>query len=162
MNTCNVNKYINTRYKRLMTVTDIDMIMHKKSKNHIRIVESKYPYESDNSSQDDVLKEIAKIFNFAINNGYKNEKGTPTLEVLKLVCEPKLLAEVEHQYRKRDTQEVYNIDLMKTISYLDGSEKYLKTKDEIDEFVLMEKNVLYKHNPYYASVYDKYHQLELF
>ena len=156
MNTCNVNKYINTRYNRLMTITDIDMIMHKKSKNHIRIVESKYPKEPDNTSQDDVLKEIAKIFDFAIKNGYKNEKGTPTLEVLKLVCEPHLISNVEHQYRKDTKQEVYKVNSMKTVSYLDGSEKFLQTQDEIEEFVLMEKNAQNKYNRYYETFYKQY------
>ena len=61
MNNCNVNKFVHTRYKTIMTVTDIDMLMHKKSKNHIRIIENKLPNESINNTQDDVLREVAKI-----------------------------------------------------------------------------------------------------
>ena len=41
MNTNPVNKFVNTRYRKLMTVTDIDMLFHKKKNNHIRIVECK-------------------------------------------------------------------------------------------------------------------------
>lgn len=157
MNTCNVNKYVNTRYNRLMTVTDIDMIMQKKSKNHIRIVESKYDTESKNKSQDDVLKEIARIFDYAIKKGYKDEKGrVPTLEVLKLISKPQLIAEVKHESRPNTQQEIYDIDCMKTISYLDESVKYYQTQDEIDEFFLMEKNVLNKYNKYYSEWYKSY------
>jgi len=154
MNSCNVNKYVNTRYKRLMTVTDIDMMMQKKSKNHIRIVESKYPTESDNKSQDDVLKEIARIFDYAIKKGYTNEQGiVPKLEVLKLICKPQLITEVNHEYIPNTQQEVYEINSMKTISYLDGNEKYYQTQNQIDDFFLMEENVLNKYNNYYSEWY---------
>jgi len=157
MNSCNVNKFINTRYRRLMTVTDIDMMMQKKSKNHIRIVESKYPTESDNKSQDDVLKEIALIFDYAIKKGYVNKMGiVPKLEVLKLICEPRLVTKVNHEHIPNTQQEVYEINSMKTTSYLDGSEKYYQTQNEIDDFFLMEENVLDKYNKYYSEYYKSY------
>lgn len=157
MNTCNVNKFIHTRYARIMTVTDLDMVMHKKSKNHIRIVECKYPTEAENQSQDDVLKELANMLDFAIKNGYRNNKGVPKVEVLKLICTPKKIGE-QSKYNN-EIQEVYDINSFVTKSFIDGSEKIYKTKKEIDEFFLMESNVNKKYNPTYESHYPK--QLEL-
>lgn len=158
MNNCKVNQFIHTKYQVKMTVTDVDMIMHKKSKNHIRIIESKYPTEGENKSQDDVLFEIAKIFQFAIDNGYKNINGTPTLEVLKLISTPKKICSYSHHYLEKE-QDVYDINNFKTINYFTKEEKEYITQDEIDNFFLMEELKQNKYNPYYDKFYPK--QIEL-
>ncbi len=155
MNNCNVNKFVHTRYKTIMTVTDIDMLMHKKSKNHIRIIENKLPNESINNTQDDVLREVAKIFKFAIDNGYKNEKGIPKLEVLKVISKPELIGEKEHHQRKGEIQKVYDISSLKIIDYIDNSETSYENQDEIDSFFLMEhKEKSNRYREYYEELYD--------
>ena len=154
MNNCKVNQFVHTKYKVKMTVTDLDMIMHKKSKNHIRIVESKYPTEKENKTQDDVLYEIAKIFQFAIDNGYRNLNGVPKLEVLKIISTPKKICTVPHHYLEKE-QDVYDIDNFKTINYLTKEEiEYIK-QEEIDEFFLMEKSNQDNYHAGYKSYYPQ-------
>lgn len=152
MNNCKVNQFVHTRYPVRMTITDVDMIMHKKSKNHIRIVESKYPTEKENKTQDEVLYEISKIFNYAIEKGYKNINGVPKLEVLKVISTPKKICTVRHHYLPKE-QDVYNIDDFKTINYLTKEEKEYNKQDEIDEFFLMEKPQQNCYQSEYKSYY---------
>ena len=157
MNNCNVNKFVHTRYKTVMTVTDIDMLMHKKSKNHIRIIENKLPNESINNTQDDVLREVANIFKFAIDNGYKNKDGVPKLEVLKVISEPEYIGEKEHHQRKGEIQKVYDISSLKIIDYIDNSEAFYENQNEIDSFFLMEHTEKSnRYREYYRELYDFY------
>ena len=154
MNTNPVNKFVNTRYRKLMTVTDIDMLFHKKKNNHIRIVECKRTKEGENIQQDDVLKEINNILHYAINNGYKNDRGVPTIEVLKLIGDCDLICESPNQDPRYDTQEVYNLKSFVTKDYNTKEEKHYNTEKEISNFFLMcdkEENYF---NPFYAKFYD--------
>jgi hypothetical protein len=129
MNNCKINKFVHTKYKKKMTITDIDMIMHKKSKNHIRIVESKHPTERYNSTQDDALREIARVFKFAMDRGYPMKLG--------------------------EMQEVYDLKQFQTKDFITGEVKYYNTQKDIDTFFLMDDKEQDKYNEKYKSYYPQ-------
>jgi hypothetical protein len=150
MNNCKINKFVHTKYKKKMTITDIDMIMHKKSKNHIRIVESKHPTERYNSTQDDALREIARVFKFAMDRGYPMK-----LEVLKLIGDPNYITEVQHPTRLGEMQEVYDLKQFQTKDFITGEVKYYNTQKDIDTFFLMDDKEQDKYNEKYKSYYPQ-------
>lgn len=156
MNNSPLNKYIHTRYPINFTATDIDLGMHKISNNHIRVVEFKRTGEGCNKSQDIFLEEIANIFKFALENGYRNKKGVPKLEVVKIIGNPVKLAEIPNKRNKTRVQEVYDLKCIKVQDFITGHETILQD-DEKDQFLSMTKEgdkVLYN------SDYQEYYQTE--
>ena len=61
-----LNKFINEYCSKQMTAINIDLLMFKRSQNHIRIIESKHENENVPQSQLEVLK----ILSAAEINGY--------------------------------------------------------------------------------------------
>jgi hypothetical protein len=56
-----LNKFIDQNCNREMTVNNIDLIMYKVSKNHIRIIESKHELENMPKSQYNLLCKLAEL-----------------------------------------------------------------------------------------------------
>jgi len=65
-----LNKFIGKECQKIMTSIDCDLLQHKKSKKLLRIGEYKHIGEGVGNQQNDVLKEIARLFKWAMDNGY--------------------------------------------------------------------------------------------
>jgi 16S rRNA G966 N2-methylase RsmD len=59
-----LNKLVDLECTRLMTAMNIDLIMHKKSKSMIRIIESKHSNEGMKKGQKDLLELLGKRAEF--------------------------------------------------------------------------------------------------
>ena len=66
-----LSKYIGDELPKVMTSMDIDIAQHKISKNLIRVAEYKHPGEATGSMQNRLLREIANVFRWAMDNGYQ-------------------------------------------------------------------------------------------
>ena len=73
-----LNKFVNENCSKEMTAINIDLLLYKRSKKHIRIIESKHENEKIPSSQ----KEVLDILSTAIFKNHKFEvfivMGDPT------------------------------------------------------------------------------------
>jgi len=73
-----LNKFMNEKCSKLMTVNNIDIVQYKRSKNILRIIESKHMNEKIPFSQKEVLEKFSKVFKFVNND---KDLDFPTLEV---------------------------------------------------------------------------------
>ena len=65
-----LNKFIGKELPRIMTSIDCDLLQLKKSKKILRIAEYKHVGEGVGYQQNDALKEIARLYKWAMDNGY--------------------------------------------------------------------------------------------
>ena len=65
-----LNKFIGDVLPRIMTSIDCDLFQLKKSKKILRIGEYKHEEEKLGYQQNDALKEIARLFKWAMERGY--------------------------------------------------------------------------------------------
>jgi hypothetical protein len=65
-----LNKFIGDQLPRIMTSIDMDLLQFKKSKKLLRNGEYKHIGENVGYQQNEVLKEIARLYKWAMDHGY--------------------------------------------------------------------------------------------
>ena len=112
-----LNKFLNVECTKLMTVNNIDVLQFKRSKNILRIIESKHDSENMPDSQFEVLDKLAKIFSYV--NEVNSDKF-PKLEIY-IVCgnPPYEKVEVIDMITK-ETKVIYDKEIFKRFCNFNG------------------------------------------